>query len=612
MEHLASIDEISGKSFDFVIIGGGTAGLTLASRLSEDQSLTIALLEAGPANLDDPLILRTSQYGAHFGKGEYEWGQSTIPQVHANGKSFYWPRGRTLGGSSAINFLCWTKPPRQDIDDIERLGNEGWGWDSYEKYVRRVERFVHLGDDGQIAPGLTSDGPNSTTEGPLIISYPQTIENFEKKAYETLKTLGIPDAPAPLDGDPAGTYACAHTFDPISQTRTYSTTAYYLPVAHRKNLRVLVSATVSKIVLNDEEKGSDVLATGVEFIYEGKRHVVHASKEVILSAGSLKSPQILELSGIGRRDVLEPLGIPVAVDLPGVGENLQEHVFTGVSWEMRDGLPDLTLDILRDPEQLAQQIKAYESKQPSLFTSGISGFTFQPLTTYTPRAQNLYDELSAKINENQDSYPPGLKEQYEIQLERLEKGAPAFELISFPGFFSYPNPPEAGKKYVTMLFASNHMFSRGNAHISSTDPLESAALDPHYFEQDFGKSPNLKSLVEVTKFVRKIVGVKPYDEIAGDVPKEINPGPGIQSDEQLADWVKSSIGSTYHTLGTLSMLPKEKNGVVDPTLKVYGTKNIRVVDLSIVPLHIAAHTLATVYSIAEHAADIIKESLTRA
>ncbi|KZT32740.1 alcohol oxidase [Sistotremastrum suecicum HHB10207 ss-3] len=598
-----SIDEISGKTFDFVIIGGGTAGLTLASRLSEDPSLTIALLEAGPANLDDPLILRTSQYGAHFGKEGYEWGQSTTPQVHANGKSFYWPRGRTLGGSSAINFLCWTKPPLQDIDDIERLGNPGWGWESYEKYLKRAERFVHLGDDGQLVPGLTANGPRPPEQGPLVISYPQTLENFEKKAYQTLKNLGIPDAPAP----PAGTYACAHTFDPISQTRTYSTTAYYLPVAHRKNLRVLVSATVSKIVLNHDAESGNVLATGVEFIHEGKKHIVHASKEVILSAGSLKSPQILELSGIGRKDVLEPLGIPVVVDLPGVGENLQEHVFTGVSWEMREGLPDLTLDILRDPEQLAQQIKAYESKQPSLFTSGISGFTFQPLTTYTPRAQDLYDELSTKITENMDKYPPGLREQYDIQLERLEKGAPAFELISFPGFFSYPNPPEAGKKYVTMLFASNHMFSRGNAHITSTDPLASAALDPHYFEQDF----DLKSLVEVTKFVRKIVGVKPYDEIVGDVAKEINPGPGIQSDEQLADWVKSSIGSTYHTLGTLSMLPKDKNGVVDPTLKVYGTKNIRVVDLSIIPLHIAAHTLGTVYSIAEHAADIIKESLTR-
>ncbi|RDB15490.1 Glucose oxidase [Hypsizygus marmoreus] len=594
---LVSIDTVSDKSFDYVILGGGTAGLVLAARLTEDPETSVLVLEAGPANLNDNLLLRPAQFGLQFGKPEYDWAFQTKPQKHMNGTQLVWRSGRGLGGGSGINLMCWTKPPSGDIDDLERLGNPGWNWKNYEKYANKAEKFVPLPKDSR---GLNVENWNVGTDGPLVTAHTKTYLDIEVKALETFVNLGIPPASAPLSGDPNGVFFIPNTIDSKTFTRTYSTTAYFVPNADRPNLSVLVNANANKLVF-DEKSTDGLLATGAEFEYEGKVHVAHAKKDVIVSAGTLKTPQILELSGIGSKEVLDAIDIPVKVELPGVGENLQEHTNLGVSFEVPDDFVGDTFDVLRNPEVAAKQV-ALHATGSGVHTMGITLLSFNPLQRLSDRADAIHHATKEKITQNADKYSPGRLELLKLQLERLQRQSPGCETILVPGFRSAPKPPVPGKRYITFVAASNHPFSRGTVHAVSADPRVNPEFDPHYFEEDI----DLQTLLEMIKFIRKIPETSPFKEALGTPIKEYNPGPEIQTDEQIIAWLKKCLGSTFHPAGTSAMLPREKGGVVNPELKVYGTKNVRVVDLSILPLHFASHSQSSVYAIAEQAADIIK------
>ncbi|KAI0638410.1 GMC oxidoreductase [Trametes polyzona] len=591
-----TIDDVKDKSFDYIVCGGGTAGLTLAARLSEDPQNSVLVLEAGEANVGDMALLRPASYGSHFGRHEYTWNHQTIKQKSTGDNAHMWQRGKGLGGSSGINFLCWIKPPGDDIDDFERLGNPGWNWANFEKYIHRTEGFVPPDEEVQKNMKMKFDTWNMGTNGPLGIAYPKTIDPSELKVQETLLNAGIPPASRPMNGDPAGVYFAPCTYDPKTHTRTYATTAFYLPCKDRPNFNVLVSAHVNR-VLSAGDGDAPFVAEAVEFEHKGQVYTVHAKKEVILSAGTLKSPQLLELSGIGNPNILRKVGIPTKVDLPGVGRNVQEHMIVAVSFELRDDVQFDTLDLLADPAVLEKHIQLH-STGTGIFTTGIVGFAFASLKQISPRAEEIIKATEDKIKMNADSYPPGLLEQYKLSLERLKNGV-GCEFITFPGMCSQPNPPEKGKRYVSFYVATNHTFSRGTIHAASKDPTVDPNFDPRYFEEEV----DIQVWLEMVKFARNLRNVSPLKEMT---TKELNPGPEVETDEEIVAWMKKVMSTTWHTASSCSMLPKSSGGVVDPTLKVYGTKKLRVVDLSVVPLHVAAHPQATVYAIAEQAADIIK------
>ncbi|ESK92577.1 gmc oxidoreductase [Moniliophthora roreri MCA 2997] len=425
--------------------------------------------------------------------------------------------------------------------------------------------------------------------------------DIDAKAYETFLKMGVPRSLAPCHGDPTGLYVALNTVDPETHTRTYAASAYFEPIATRSNLLVLTTAYVHRIMTENDGSG-EIRATGVEFSYGGEPavHVARTNREVIVSAGALKSPQILELSGIGRPDVLSKIGVPVKVALDGVGENVQEHQYIGVTYEVKAGASTETYDLLRDEKEAAKQLELY-AKAEGIYMSGITNFVFMSLHDYTSKADAMYEAEKARVIEGirNNKYPPGLAEQYEIQLERLRNKRTGPEMAVVPGFLSAPKPPEPGKQYLTIVAAVNHNFSRGTIHTASSDPLADPEMDPHYFEHDIDR----QTFVALIQYIRRVTQTAPLSDFLG---VELNPGPECDTDEKLAAWIPQGSGSTYHTAGSLSMLPREKNGVVDTSLKVYGTKNIRVVDLSIVPLHFAAHSQATVYAIAEQAADIIR------
>ncbi|EKM51206.1 uncharacterized protein PHACADRAFT_200028 [Phanerochaete carnosa HHB-10118-sp] len=586
MSNTSGIDEVSGKSFDYIVVGGGGCGLTLAARLSEDPSKTVLVLESGGANLNDPELLRPASYGSHLGKHQYDWGHKTVEQNYLDGRSLIWPRGKGLGGSTAINFMGYAKPPGRHIDGAYRLSVPG---------------FQPPPEDVQKRLEMNSATWKFGRSGQLRVGFPGLIQDGEIKLKEVLENAGIHPAPQPYDGDPNGWFWCLNTYDTETHTRSYSTTAFYLPNKDRANLLVLTSAHVHRVLIERDATG-DLTAAGVEFGHGGDTHSVRASKEVILSAGALKSPQILELSGIGRKDVLSEIGVPLKLELPGVGENVQEHIVLGISWELKDDCPLQTFDLLRDPEVFAKNIELHKQGQ-GLFTMGIILSAFFPPDQISDKAGEIYRRAKEEIDKLVPArVSAGYLDQMQLLLGRLNPNtsSPTCQLSMVPGFQgSGPNPPSPGKRYVTFVTMINGLFSRGTIHVKSSDPNEDPDFDPRYLERNV----DADVLLEATKFMRNLANISPLKDM---IVKELNPGPTVQTDEQLLKWAKATFNSTLHTASSLSMLPREKGGVVDPQLKVYGTNNLRVADISIIPLHVCCMTQSTAYFIAEKAADIIK------
>ncbi|KAI5117293.1 hypothetical protein M0805_006815 [Coniferiporia weirii] len=582
----ATIAEISGKYFDYV-----TAGLTIAARLATNPNTTVAVLEAGLNRMDDPLIKIPAQYGMQSGDPRYDWAFKTTAQVHANGRTFDWPRGKLLGGSSGINYSVWTNPPTQDINNWEKLGNHGWNWARFMTYLKKAETFMPPNPQDAVQNRQVFNPASHGFMGPLKTTLPSPIMAGEVPFQDTLIKAGIKVAKDP----PIGTTMVPSTVDAKTYTRSYAATASYAPNAKKPNFRVLCDALVHRVVMKEPTSPAPVVADGVEFEYNGTIHTVHATKEVILSAGALKSPQILELSGIGDRNVLNLLRVKPIIELPGVGANMQEHVLGSVVFELDPKLKYVTFDTQsNDPPE--------DGKFNRIF---LSGYSYVPLPSVTSKevAQKLVAAQRKSVEDRikQGTLPAGRKEQWLMQLEEFEKETGAdVEIIFFPGYYGGAPADETakGRTFVSVIYGANHLFSRGTVHASTTNPKVQPIIDPHYLEEEL----DLNVMVETVKFIRTLRNVEPFKNM---LLGEVVPGPDCTTDEQIKNFIRGDISTICHTASTLSMLPKEQNGVVDANLRVYGTKNLRVADLSIVPLHISAHCQAAVYSIGEQAADII-------
>ncbi|CAL1705803.1 unnamed protein product [Somion occarium] len=577
-------------------LSSSTAGLVLANRLSESSDTSVVVLEAGNAHIDDPIVLSPTGWVPQLFNPEYDWGFQSVPQPCSKDQRLFQFRGKGLGGSSGINCLAWLKPHRGDIDAFEKLGNPGWNWENFQRYSNKAET-VHAPVPPTRVYQPTYNPEDVGHDGPIPLSFTPVSSGVEYPLQKSLHQLGIETTSKAFGGETCGTYQALASLHPEKKTRTDSANAYLFPVLDRSNLQVLTGALVTKVIASGTEE-TGVTAEAVEFEHDGKIYRVLCRKEVILSAGAIKSPQILELSGIGDRGILEPLGIQTKIHLPTVGENTQDHyTITGPAHELRDGHDIITSDLMTNPEfrsTLKDPYKEIEGPLPLLIT----GFAFFSIQQTNVDAQALIDKISAKVNDESSPYSPGLREVLRVQLELFkDKNVPDIEIAVVP-FSVFPIGPP-GKPYVNTAPFLLRPFSRGTIHITSTDPREPPIIDAHLFEEEV----DIEIMVAGFKTSREAAKLSPLKDI---IAREAKPGPEVVTDEQIKDHIKSNVGTSWHVSGSCSMLPKDMGGVVDPKLKVYGTKNIRVVDLSIMPILVSTHPQASVYAIAEQAADIIK------
>ncbi|SPO06800.1 related to alcohol oxidase [Cephalotrichum gorgonifer] len=587
---------------DYIIVGGGTSGLVVANRLSENPEVHILVLEAGKDLSADPRV-NIPAFWTTLIDSDADWQFRSATQPHLNGRSIIMPQGKALGGSSAINGQAFVAPAQAGIDAWSKLGNPGWDWAGLVPYYKKAYTLLppedqatrdHLGIDW-------IDEQYRGTSGPLKVSFPGVVENPLCKAWiDAFRGMDKITTGDPFSGTSIGGYSNAATVDPETKTRSYAVSAHGVPAKERPNVRVITGATVAKILF---EKSADGLtATGVEAAVEGKAEIFKASKEVILAGGALNTPKLLELSGIGHKEVLERHGIPSLIDLPGVGENLQDHLMTGVSYEVADGI--MTGDPLmrQEPEALALAQDLYANHRSGPFTvGGIQSHAY--MSTPDPASQA---ESIAKYTPE-----PGDKEHHDIVrsiLENPEETSGAWFI-----FLAQANLHGSGRSlgsaqlqpenFASLGCCQSYPLSRGASHISSADVDAVPDIDPRYFS-------NTADLDIMAQHLQAVEGLRHTKELAPFFRadgKRNHPDALLVGDlEGAKKYILDTAATAYHLCGTAALMPREKGGVVDPQLIVYGTTNLRVVDASIFPLIPRGNPVSSVYAVAEKAADIIK------
>ena len=601
-------------TFDFVIAGGGTAGLTLAARLTEVPTISVAVLEAGVDRSSDLNVLAPGLLTALYGNEDYDWIYETTPQVHANNRVIGHPRGKQLGGSSAINYLAYTHASQQNIDDWGALGNEGWNWSAIAPYYKKSENWTapsaRVASDlntSYIVPSLHGQ------DGEIRNTFPNTaytaLDEAWPRTYDALE-LGVTSDPK--DGLALGGYTILTNLDTTSNTRSYAATAYLNPIKDRSNLKVFTSAIVEKINLSAATKKNPARATGVTYSLNGTRKTITAKSEVLLSAGSFGSPQILELSGIGSAAVLEAAGVTPVVVNEYVGENLQDHAYMPLGFEVVSGIP--TLDDLVDENVFNAAYEQYLVNATGQLASVALGGALLSVDQILPEDESLGQFMAVVEGTmgNISALPVGQQEQYQLITRILNSPSEAAvqHMNSAAGMnpelannttklFSSPTPGN----FFTILGVLEHPFSRGSVHITSSNASVHPAIDPRYLSHE----ADVEVLTRIALWIQDVLAVTPpltnllkgNGTVLQPVYRHLTPA-------NVRDEVRRLVQSEYHPSGTCAMLPKAKGGVVDSSLKVYGVDGLRVVDASIFPMLPRANLQTLVYAVAERAADLVK------
>ncbi|CAE7109818.1 unnamed protein product [Rhizoctonia solani] len=567
----------SWKKWDYIIVGGGTAGCVLAHRLSEDPNVSVLVIEAGKDCLDQLFSRIPLTFGRLF-KTEADWAYSTKPQSTLDGRSLFWPRGKMLGGCSSINAMCYTHAAPSDYDD---WGVEGWKYEDMKQYFRKAEKFTpHVGHS------LVDQAHRGNTgEWKTGYSYrANTVGLF----VESCKEIGIPYNPD--INTPAGTMGVSEIMSHIDhQGERSSTSTAYLPksVLARPNLTVLIDTRITQILF-DTSNSDEPRAVGVEIAQTstGSRYRVAASKEVILSAGSIGTPQILMASGIGPKDVLAPAGVETIKESKHVGRNLYDHLLSCVVFRATESLDHLGT------------------------TSGSLLPLVRWLTTGTgPLTSNLCE--AAAFIRTDDTKIFGAQP---AQIEDTTSGpnAPHLEIacaaLTFAEHGFRTAPP--GEKAFTMAPVLLRPKSAGYVTITSGNVWDNAVIEPNYFAD----LNDVKTLVQGVRMALKIAHTKPLADKLIFKPNTDKSSiffmgdqdPATVTDAEIEDWLRREAETIYHPVGTAKMGSSIEDSVVDSELRVHGVKGLRVVDASIFPNQLSAHPVAGVVAVAEKAADVIK------
>ncbi|KAM0123816.1 hypothetical protein ACHAP3_010844 [Botrytis cinerea] len=615
----ATVADFLRDPFDVLIVGGGTAGLVVAARLSEDPRIRVGVIEAGLSRIGDPNVDLPAGAAMMISNPEYDWNFKSVPQAGTNEKVYHIPRGKMLGGSSGINFLAYARPCAEDIDDwSEAFGIQGWSWSDLLPYFERSERLEF--DEPNILNRDLEECPLNQDchglNGAIHTSMNTWQVPFEKKlllAFDEVSGLSRPEDP--YNGSHLGFYRTLSTTNRVEKPiRSYAASGYLAPISGRANLIVLTNALARRIILESDSDGF-LFAKGVEFQHEGVFYSAFARKEVILSAGSIQSPQLLELSGIGDPKVLEQVHIPCLVPNPHVGNNLQEHTMSAVSYELAPDI--LSLDSLfRDPALMAEHQKLYTESHSGVFSGAVSLTGYIPYfsqvdkTEFEETISNILSSSHANTRSSLQD-PIFQKKQQEAIVARMRSPKSAdILLFCSPANFNIrrghvdcsklmSGAPDGHNACYSVTVSNMYPISRGSVHIQSHDILDAPLIDPGFLSHP----ADVDILAAGVKFADQVFQSPLLkDKVARrvDPPAEVD----LRNRNEARDYVRDRIVTYHHALGTCAM-----GQVVDGRLRVKGVGRLRVVDASVFPMQISAASMATVYAVAEKAAVMIKEDL---
>ena len=522
--------------YDYIVIGAGSAGCVVANRLTENPETTVLLLEAGGS--DDKPEINIPYAAWSLQKSDVDWAYDTEPQPHLNGRRIFWPRGKVLGGTSSINNMVYIRGHRQVYDAWCAAGNAGWGYADVLPLFKKSEHQERGAGDyhGQ--------------GGPLNVANLRDANPLSCAFVEAARELGFT-----LNDDFNGAQQEGFGFYQVTQKNgeRWSTARAFLgPSRGRPNLTIITRAQATRLLLDGRR------VVGVAYVQKGEVGEVSADKEVILCGGAINSPQLLLLSGIGPAEHLRAMGLSVIVDLPGVGQNLQDHLDVAVAYQCTEPISVGTFN-----RAAAELEYRYFRKGPlSVNGSEAGGF----LKT------------------------------------RPDLAMPDLQFHFSPGWsvgFGHDRPPGHGFAFWPGLLLPE---SRGYLQLRSADPLEPPLIQPNYLTSEADQ----QVLVEGVKIARRLAQTEAFAPFIGEA---IKPGPEMQSEAEIRAYIRDNASTVYHPTGTCKMGPDtDPLAVVDPQLRVHGVQGLRVADASIMPTIVNGNTNAPAIMIGEKLADLIRSA----
>ncbi|KAK1962470.1 alcohol oxidase [Colletotrichum sublineola] len=582
------------QAYDIVVVGGGTAGNTLAYRLAQ-AGYTVAVVEAGLSYEVGKPIVGPAPLGDIIGVGSnpldsiptVDYGLKTTPQAGAGGRRMHYAQGKCLGGSSALNFMIHHRPNKGALDAwAEAVNDESYSFDQFLPYFQKSFTFTPPNVKTRLNNATTTyveSDFHPSSNSPIHVTYPNWTPVWSTWAAKGLEALGMNLTDQFNQGILNGFHYAQTTMNPGSQTR--STSADFIHAAKNANmddkLTVYLGTRANKVLFDHDKK-----ATGVEVSGNGlTKHIITANKEVILSAGAVHSPQLLMLSGIGPAEHLSKHGIKVLADRPGVGQNMTDHALFGPTYEV---IFDTLSNVIGSPTALSKATLDYSLTQTGPLTNNVAEFlAWERMPSSANLSQSTWDQLLA----------------FPEDWPHMEY----FPAAGHIGFFDIPwaDQPKDGKKYASIIAALAAPLSRGNVSLASSSPLDHPLVDPNWLTHP----GDVEVAVAMYKRIREIFNTEAVQSIRAS-KVEYWPGLHVETDDQILANIRKSVMSVMHASCTARMGHRDDStAVVDSLAKVIGVERLRVVDASSLALLPPGHPQALVYALAEKIADDIIKGL---